>query len=237
MTAATPDPLGRNADAFTQVVAAARGLTDGQVAELEAAADAAYEHRGLRRGRPQAVAAERAYQAAVASGRWTHAADLVEQPPGAAFDPRLAVLVRDLLDPADYEAMVGPWRAVFGDEALTGPLGPNAGAFWRLLAACRDMTGAQAGKLAAAYQRPWDEAAAGGPPVEPAVRRAYDAAVRAGRLAAAVAAGMLCHPGAYQPLLAVLVSDLIDSGDYAELTGPWMAAFGRPVGDAAGAGS
>jgi hypothetical protein len=98
--------------ALTVAVEAARNLSDDQVTALHRALDAAgasYDHGG----RPNLTPAQRAFLAAAASSRWSTWRDLVQEDPIAALEPRLAALVRDLIDPADYAALNGPWRSTF----------------------------------------------------------------------------------------------------------------------------
>jgi hypothetical protein len=102
---------------FWQTVIAVSSLTDDQVSALDRARleqNATSPRTG--RGGSAAIydCVARAYTAAVESGRWRTAADVVEQPPDAAYRVKLAALVRDLITAEDYEALIGPWVAVFG---------------------------------------------------------------------------------------------------------------------------
>ncbi|MHB8459562.1 MAG: hypothetical protein ACYDAK_04600 [Candidatus Limnocylindrales bacterium] len=45
----------------------------------------------------------------------------------AIVDAALALALRDLLDPADFEALVDPWRDAIGDEALVDGGAPDPG--------------------------------------------------------------------------------------------------------------
>ena len=114
-TASPPDPLGPKAAAFRRFAAAVADLTNEQAIRLEAAADAAYDTDDTDPdGNRRETAAERAYRAAVAAGRWGYAQGVVERAPGAAFDPKLALLVVDLIAPEDFAVLTGPWFAAFG---------------------------------------------------------------------------------------------------------------------------
>lgn len=107
-TAGPPDPLGPKAATFRRFIAVVAELTNEQTARLQWDADA--DSGGYRRE----AAAGRAYRAAVAAGRWAYAQEMVERAPGAAFDPKLALLVADLIDPEDFAVLTGPWFAAFG---------------------------------------------------------------------------------------------------------------------------
>ncbi len=119
------------------------------------------------------------------------------------------------------------------------PLGQHAYAFRRMLRAVRDLTPRQLAALdetnCQAFGLTADEAAIltaanGGVEPEAAHLRALDALHASGRFSPAQEAGLKPGP-AWQPLLAVLLQDLLDPEDYAEMTGPWFATFGKPAID------
>lgn len=115
--ASPTEAFGPCGEAFWQLLLAIQALGDDQVQALDRARleqNATSPRTG--RGESQAVydCVARAYTAAVGSGRWRTAANLVEQPPDSAYRVKLAVLVRDLIAAEDYESLIGPWVTAFG---------------------------------------------------------------------------------------------------------------------------
>jgi hypothetical protein len=114
-------------------------------------------------------------------------------------------------------------------------LGPNGNAFKRLLEVCSRLTPEQVAALDRTNYRMHSKAAEDGDeygeaePESPHLR-ALDALHDSGRFPGATTAGLRPGP-TWQPLLAVLVQDLISAEDYAEMTAPWLATFGKPVTD------
>lgn len=111
------------ANEFTPEVAAiierVRRLTADEIGCLdEAAQDAVW-------GAAWAAACNAACNAACDSGRtaaWEAMRGATRDAvPGAAWDavwvPLLATLVRDLITPEQYDALIGPWRSVVGEVA------------------------------------------------------------------------------------------------------------------------
>lgn len=115
----------------------------------------------------------------------------------------------------------------------TDPLGPNAAAFRRLQAAIDTLSDEQVKALSAAMDDVYD-ATRDAPDTylrPAAAQRAYKAIVESGRWEAAKPP-LGCAPAvAWDVKAAVLVADLISAEDYAALTDPWFAAFGKPAID------
>jgi hypothetical protein len=103
-----PDRLGRNADVFLRVVDATRRLTVCAAARMEV-------HAGVLPGDPgeypQETALDRAYQAAIAAGRWPTAEALIREAPWYARSTKIAVLVADVITADDYRTLIAPWAA------------------------------------------------------------------------------------------------------------------------------
>jgi hypothetical protein len=111
----TTDPLGPQAEKFRCLAAASRALTDAQIEAIEAAADADRDDPGVdAEGYALPTAGQRAYEAAVESGRWPAAEAVMDEGPGVTWSARIAVLVSDLISPEDYAALTEPWLAAFG---------------------------------------------------------------------------------------------------------------------------
>jgi hypothetical protein len=100
--------FGPNGMAVVAVIERARTLTADELDSLTAARDAAW---GAARDAAWGAARDAAWDAARGAARdaaW-----------GAARDAALAELTSDLITPEQYAALIGPWRSVVGDPAVT----------------------------------------------------------------------------------------------------------------------
>lgn len=236
LAGATPvDTFGPNGDAFMRTVEETLALTPAQIHAFELAQAAHLAAVGRQVERCKATA----YGAAVQSGRWRPAANLIEQAPHPAYAVKLATLVRDLIGPADYATLVQPWVEAFG-SAPGRPAERTAeqreadnrayDALRRLLVTTRHLSPEQVERLGQVA-----DAVRDGFPSDSSARHTADRAIRA-----AMNAGRWWgwqdvveeEPAAARDVkLAVLASDLISPEDYNVLTAAWFATFGRGLWD------
>jgi len=160
-------------------------------------------------------------------------------PAGPGITPDMLGRMADLLEGRAAEAVAAApgsagevaasaagfdvWAAEFGAYDV----------FRRLLTAVRGLTREQAERLEAAADAAYDtdDTDADGYRKSTPAERAYRAAVDAGRWATNQQAMEEAPGAAHDVKLAALTGDLISPEDYAALTGPWFATFGRDLWD------